>query len=55
MVTPNTIADLVSVLQSKDQSMPVEYLVVSPAGQLVAMDIQYQAKPMVKLLKMVGD
>jgi hypothetical protein len=55
MSTPITIADLVLALQSKDQTMPVEYLVVSPAGQLVAMNIQHQAKPMVKVLKMVGD
>jgi len=50
-----TIADLIEVLKTKDQTAEVEHLVLGTNGAIVAMNItSKQAKPIIKVLKMMG-
>lgn len=50
----HTVAQLIEILQGKEQNELVEYVVVKTDGELVTVDVQQQAKPMAKMLKMFG-
>jgi hypothetical protein len=49
-----TVAELIKHLETKDQASEVEFIVVKTSGEIVCMDVQSQAVPMIKALKMFG-
>lgn len=49
-----TVAELIARLQTKDQSDEVEFIVVKLTGEIVTMLAMSQAKPMIKVLKLLA-
>lgn len=47
-----TVAELIEVLKTKEQTTQVEYIIVQTDGLLVAAKIEEKAKDLTKLLKM---
>lgn len=54
MSTQTTVADLIEKLKEKDQSLPVQFIVVSNNGAVVAVDFSTQAASVAKVLKLIG-
>ncbi len=51
---PMRVRDLVSYLKGKDQAQEIEFIVCTPQGGLVTMDVRQQPGAIVKVLKLVG-
>jgi len=49
-----TIGALIAALQKHDPATSVEYVVCKTDGELVAIDVAKQAKPLIKMLKLFG-
>lgn len=55
MADKMTVADLIEKLKEKDQSLSVQFIVVTDIGAVLAVNFSNQAKPVAKVLKMIGD
>ena len=47
-----TVAELIELLKTKDQTAEVEFIVCKTNGQMMAADVKTQAQPIIKFLKM---
>lgn len=52
MPRETTVADLILVLQAKDQAAKVEYVICKTDGEFVAVNVEKQAQPLIKMLKL---
>lgn len=46
-----TIAEFIKILETKDPTEEVEFIVCKTDGEIVAVDVQKQAQPIIKMLK----